>query len=240
MMVRAVLGDPPGTSDPSRLQAVRETVRWYIDRTTGVQTLVQMKGLIDIVRDFGFIPPERVLDEHGYKAIYNAELLSMVGGRLAELERGALEVADFTIKGALELLHALAERGVKLWLASGTDQADVEREANALGFGSVFQGRIHGAVGDIGKEPKRIVLTRILAEIGPKSAGLVVTFGDGPVELRETVKRDGIAVGVASDEIRRWGWNMRKRQRLVEAGAVLLVPDFREADRLLPLLGLHP
>jgi hypothetical protein len=34
---------------------------------------------------------------------------------------------------------------------------------------------------------------------------------------------------VASDEVRRWGWNMRKRRRLIEAGAAVLVPDFREA-----------
>ena len=57
MMIRAVLGDSLRTCDPSRLEAVRDTVRWYIDRTTGVQTLAQMKGLIDIVRDFGFVPP---------------------------------------------------------------------------------------------------------------------------------------------------------------------------------------
>ena len=82
------------------------------------------------------------------------------------------------------------------------------------------------------------MLIRILQEIGAAGSGAVVTFGDGPVELRETVKRGGIAIGVASDEVRRWGWNMRKRQRLIEAGAALLVPDFAQAPALLALLGL--
>ena len=236
MMVRAVLGGAPEQAGEERLDAVRETVRSFIDRTTGVQTLAQMKGLVDIVRDFGFVPEGAILDEHGYKEIYNRELLSMVRGRVQLLDRGCLEVSDFTVKNAPTFLRALASRGVTLWLASGTDQGDVEAEAAALGYASLFQGRIHGAVGDLGKEPKRIVLQTILAEIGEAAAASVVTFGDGPVELRETVKRGGTAVGVASDEIKRWGWNTRKRRRLIEAGAAVLVPDFSEMAALLGLL----
>jgi phosphoglycolate phosphatase-like HAD superfamily hydrolase len=189
------------------------------------------------VRDFGFVPAERVLDEHGYKALYNRELLDMVRHRMDTLARGELDVADFSIKGAPAFARALAERGVKLYLASGTDQADVEAEAEALGYTALFDGRIYGAVGDLSHEPKREVLVRILKEIGAGARAAVVTFGDGPVELRETVKRGGLAVGVASDEQRRWGWNMRKRQRLIEAGAALLVPDFCQTRALLALLG---
>ncbi len=237
MMIRAVLGDGLHTCEQSRLDAVRDAVRWFIDRTTGVQTLAQMKGLIDLVRDFGFVPAERVLDEHGYKALYNRELLDMVRHRTDTLARGELDVADFSIKGAPAFARALAERGVKLYLASGTDQSDVEAEAEALGYAALFEGRIYGAVGDLSHEPKREVLVRILKEIGAGARAALVTFGDGPVELRETVKRGGLAVGVASDEQRRWGWNMRKRQRLIEAGAALLVPDFCQTRALLALLG---
>jgi len=57
-------------------------------------------------------------------------------------------------------------------------------------------------------------------------------FGDGPVELRETRKQGGIAVGVASDEVRRFGLNMEKRTRLVKAGADVIVPDFSQASAL--------
>ncbi|HEY9593499.1 MAG TPA: hypothetical protein VHE79_03420, partial [Spirochaetia bacterium] len=68
--------------------------------------------------------------------------------------------------------------------------------------------------------------------------GTVVTFGDGPVEMRETKRRGGIAVGVASDELRRFGWNMRKRARLIRAGADLVVPDFAQWKTLLGVLGV--
>jgi len=236
MMIRSVLGEALHTCEQSRLDAVRDSVRWYIDRTTGVQTLAQMRGLIDLVRDFGFVPAERILDEHGYKELYNREILDTVRHRLDRLARGELGVADFTMKGAVAFLRALADRGVKLYLASGTDQRDVEVEAEALGYARLFEGRVFGAAGDLSQEPKRQVLARILEEIA--AAGAVVTFGDGPVELRETAKRGGLAVGVAGDEVQRWGWNMRKRQRLIEAGAALLVPDFAQGASLLRLLGL--
>ena len=64
----------------------------------------------------------------------------------------------------------------------------------------------------------------------------VITFGDGPVEMRETRRRGGYAVGIASDEIRRYGWNDRKRSRLILAGADLLIPDFAEAEALADLI----
>jgi len=81
------------------------------------------------------------------------------------------------------------------------------------------------------------VLERIMRDIeGAPRAGLV-TFGDGPVEIRETRKRGGLAVGVASDEVRRYGANLSKRPRLIRAGADLVIPDFSQMNCLLQLLG---
>ncbi|MCL5269613.1 MAG: HAD family hydrolase, partial [bacterium] len=205
---------------------------------TGIQTLRQMQGLVALVRDFGYVPPGRVLDEHGYKRIYNDALMEMVQRRIDKLERGELAAADFHIKNAAALLAALRERGVHLYLASGTDQADVEREAAALGYAGLFDGGIFGAIGDVTHEAKRVVLDRLLREIGPGATRELVTFGDGPVELRETCKRGGLAVGVASDEVRRWGFNPAKRPRLIQAGADLLIPDYSQLDALLVLLNL--
>ncbi len=51
------------------------------------------------------------------------------------------------------------------------------------------------------------------------------TFGDGPVEIRETRKRRGFSIGVASDEVRRFGLNPAKRARLIRAGVNLIIPD---------------
>ncbi len=61
-------------------------------------------------------------------------------------------------------------------------------------------------------------------------------MGDGPVELRECRRVGGIAVGIASDEVRRHGLNPEKRVRLVRAGAHIIIPDFSQADQLLNFL----
>ncbi|HTZ51096.1 MAG TPA: PfkB family carbohydrate kinase, partial [Spirochaetia bacterium] len=238
VMIRSILGPGWKTAEEKLFLTVRERVHDYVEKTTGVQTLVQMHGLVEMVREFGVVPASEVKTPMGYKELYNAELLAMVSGRVDKLHRGELSVEDFTVKGAHPFLKALAAAGVKLYLASGTDQNDLVAEAKALGHAELFQGRMHGAVGDVNVEAKRIVLEKILAEIGPKNARTLVTFGDGPVEMRETRRRGGRAVGVASDELRRFGWNPAKRTRLIRAGADLLVPDFSQWRLLCRTLGV--
>ena len=88
------------------------------------------------------------------------------------------------------------------------------------------------------REAKRVVLERICAGIGDRSLAGLVTFGDGPVEMRETRRRGGYCVGVASDEGRRSGLNPAKRTRLIRAGADLVVPDFSQRAELLALIGV--
>jgi bifunctional ADP-heptose synthase (sugar kinase/adenylyltransferase)/beta-phosphoglucomutase-like phosphatase (HAD superfamily) len=236
MMVDSILGGEAREVDDTLYHQVVDCVRNYINKTTGVQTLVQMKGLVGLVRQFGVVPEGNILDEVGYKNLYSKQLLRMVDERIGRLKKGELDIDDFTVKKAGQFLRALRERGVLLYLASGTDRQDVQREARILGYEDLFEGRVYGSVGDIRKDAKRIVLERILKDIGQDSATCVLTFGDGPVEIRETHKRGGYAVGIASNEIRRHGLNRTKRTRLIEAGADLVVPDFSQMDRLLPLL----
>ena len=239
VMIQAILGSGWKTAEERLYHRVEERVREYIDKTTGIQTLVQMQGLVEMVREFGVVAAADVKDAPGYKAVYNAELLGLVSRRLDKLRRGELVVEDYTVKGALPLLKALHAAGVKLHLASGTDQEDLAAEAKALGHAPLFEGRIHGAVGDVNIEAKKVVLERILAEIGSTGNGALVTFGDGPVEIRETKRRGGFGIGVASDELRRFGWNWKKRSRVIRAGADLVVPDFSQWRTLLGLLGVR-
>jgi rfaE bifunctional protein kinase chain/domain len=236
MMIAAITGARDRAIDPALYDHVRAAVRAYIDKTTGIQTLVQMRGLVHLVRQFRCVDENDILDEHGYKKLYNQDLMNMVDSRMDRLRRGQRTVEDFTINGAVPFLHALHQRGVMLYLASGTDQADVEREAEALGYRALFGERIYGAVGDITKEAKRMVLERILSAICNEAPERIVAFGDGPVEIRETHKRGGYTVGVASDEIRRYGLAPQKRRRLIEAGADLVIPDFSASAPLLNLL----
>jgi rfaE bifunctional protein kinase chain/domain len=235
VMIKAILGDRYATAEESLYRKVRERVLDFIDKSTGIQTLVQMEGLVGMVREFGIVPSDQVLDRFGYKRIYNDALMEMVNERVAKLKRGQLDVTDFTVKGAVEFLQTLRDRGVTLYLASGTDHADVVAEAEALGHARLFNGGIYGAVGDIDSCSKKMVLDRILKENNLQGPELAV-FGDGPVELRESRKRGGLAIGIASDEVRRYGLNLDKRARLIKAGAHVLVSDFSEREELLELL----
>jgi hypothetical protein len=78
MMIKAILSEKYAFADESLYQKVKARVDEYIDKTTGIQTLVQMKGLLGLIKEFGCVPDSEMLDEFGYKKIYNDELLKMV------------------------------------------------------------------------------------------------------------------------------------------------------------------
>jgi len=87
----------------------------------------------------------------------------------------------------------------------------------------------------VSKYSKKLVISKILSDNGLKGPELAC-FGDGPVEIRECRNHDGIAVGIASDEIRRHGLNVRKRTRLIKAGAHVVAPDFSQPAALINVL----
>src|SRR5690554_2231296 len=239
MMIKAILGAHFQEADEAVYHKVHARVIDFVDKTTGIQTLVQMKGLVELVREFKLVPDEQILDEFGYKEIYNRELLQMVKVREEKLKRGELAIEDLTLKNAVELLYKLHDAGVSLYLASGTDEEDVKNEARILGYAHLFEGGIYGAVGDVKKEAKKMVLDRILNAIEDSNVGQIATFGDGPVEIRETRKRGGITIGIASNEIKRHSLNESKRSRLIKAGADVILPDFSQMHLLLKLMNIQ-
>ena len=238
MMIRAILG-ARHEEDEAVYHRVVVRVREFIDRSTGIQTLLQMEGLVNLVKEFGLVPAREIRDAAGYKRVYNEALMSKVRERSKKLSKGLLSRDDFSIKNAIPFLHILRELGVHLYLASGTDEEDVRDEAQAMGYADLFDQGIYGSVGDPGHDAKRVVLDRILEDVGAEAFDQLVVFGDGPVEIRETCKRGGRAVGLASDEIRRFGLNPAKRTRLIKAGAHLIIPDYSEMERLLEVLGFE-
>ena len=239
MMMKAILGEHFQDADEALYHKVHTRVADFVDKTTGIQTLVQMKGLVDLVREFGLVPKDEILDEFGYKEIYNNELLKMVRLREAKITRGELALEDFTLKNAVAFLEKLHQAGITLYLASGTDEVDVKNEARILGYDHLFEGGIYGAVGDVNKEAKKMVLDRILNDIGDSNTGQLAAFGDGPVEIRETRKRGGITIGIASNEPKRHSLNENKRSRLIKAGADIIIPDFSQLSILLQLLNIQ-
>jgi len=227
-VLEALPGAPHGA-------ALERQVRDYVDRTTGVQTIYQMMGLADMVRERGGTP----LAPEAYKQMYLDALWERIKDRVAGLKAGAIPRQDLMVPGAERVLQALRERDVCCYLASGTDVENVRDEAAALGLDKYFC-RIHGAVPDLTAYSKAMVIQSILRENHLAGCELV-TFGDGFVEIEETVAAGGIAVGVASDEVGRSGqMDPWKRERLSAAGAHVIIPDFRHVDALLAWLFPEP
>ena len=105
-----------------------------------------------------------------------------------------------------------------------------------LGYADLFTGGIFGATGDIRNEPKKMVIDSILKKIGQRNTSRILTIGDGPVEIAETKKAGGFTIGIASNEIRRYGLNIAKRTRLIRAGADLVIPDYSQIEDLFTCL----
>lgn len=208
-------------------------VRRYIDASTGQLTIVQMRWLSEAVLRWG--TNGSPLTPQEYKARYLDALMVSVKKRLADLECGAVSSDQYLIAGAKDLLKGLAERGVRLYIASGSDHADVVHEANALGIAQYIQGGIYGALDASEANAKDRIIQRILEEHQLAGEALLVA-GDGPVEIVEARARGAIALGVPSDEVARRGWNEQKVPRLTSAGADFLTPDYRCTRDLIDLL----
>ncbi len=198
----------------------------FVMTLNGKQTIYQMIRLAEEVRARGGRP----LEPAEYKRRYHTRLMERIEARRDALRSGSARPEDYLVPGAGEMLSALSERGLPLYLASGTDEQYVAEEAALLGLVPYFGSRIYGAIDDFRSFSKKMVIDRILRENEVDGSGLLA-FGDGYVEIENVKSVGGIAVAVASDEAARSGepdaW---KRDRLIGVGADLVIPDFREAD----------
>jgi len=228
MMVEILLATPAAEAEPSITRLVTD----FVTRLTGKQTVYQMIRLAEEVEKRGGQPK----DPLAYKHDYLDRLWARIAGRVSGLKQGQLEPTEMMVPGALEILAALREQGVTCYLASGTDEPYVIDEAQALGVAGYFNGGIYGALDDYQNFSKKMVIDRILQQHGLSGRALL-TFGDGYVEIENTVTVGGLAVGVASNEAERQGIDAWKRQRLIEAGADIIIPDFRETEALLGYLN---
>ena len=227
VMVESICGDTPATPE------IEEEVREYVDRSTGILTIEQMRWLEETVRQHGLT---HALTAAAYKQRYLDRLLVDVDRRVEEVASGQVRPVDKMVAGAESFVKGLQQRGVTLYLASGTDHPYVVREATVLGVDKYFSGGVYGALDANEAHSKERVVQRILDDHHLSGDELMVV-GDGPVEIREAAKRGAIAVGLASDEIVRRGWNQAKVRRMTNANADLLIPDFSQAEKLVALLA---
>ena len=198
-------------------------------RLNGKPTIYQMRQFSDWAQAHGFKPPspESLLDE------YSSALDALIAGRVKELHSGHKRVEEFLVFGVGSFLAEFARRSVRLVILSGSLEHRVREEAQWLGVAGYFGRHIYGSPEHGTGFSKRSVLERLVAEENLKRGDLVA-FGDGPVEIEETKRLGGLAIGVASDEDEHCarGLDPVKRELLAEAGADILVADFRESKRL--------
>jgi phosphoglycolate phosphatase-like HAD superfamily hydrolase len=228
VMLEAICGDQPVTAD------IENEVREYIDHSTGILTIRQMDWLAQAVRRYKIVKDPLTAAE--YKVIYLQRLMLRVRGRIDSVREGRVKPAEMMLAGAADFVKGLWSRGVVLYLASGTDHADMYNEASVLGMAPYFTGGIYGALDQSEANGKERVIQRILDEHHLAGSELLVV-GDGPVEIREARMRGAISLGVASDEIVRSGWNQHKVHRLGKAGVDLIVADFTHSDELVEMFA---
>jgi phosphoglycolate phosphatase-like HAD superfamily hydrolase len=162
-------------------------------------------------------------------------LENRIKSRLDELQRGC-DPQKYLVPGSIQLLELLKKEGYSLYLASGTDEPDVLAEAKLLGLDKYFGKHIYGARDNETACSKETVIKQIIAANNLTGAELV-SFGDGFVEIELVVNIGGYTIGVATDEVQKKGINQRKRARLLEAGAAMIIPDFTDAEKLVAFLA---
>lgn len=227
MMVEELMKTPRHETEEELYRYVRD----YVDLLTGKDTIYQMIRLAEEVEARGGNPR----DPLEYKREYHERLWKRIEHRVNGLKSGAINPREMVIEGAIDFLEELKRRGIIMYLASGTDHQYVVDEARALGIDSFFEDRIYGALDNYWERSKATVIKGILENHNLGGESLVV-FGDGFVEIEYCKQVGGLAVGVASDEVNRMGINEWKRERLIRAGADMIIPDYRDPEPLLKLL----
>jgi len=223
MMVEELMKTPNHEEEAELEEHVREFV--YV--LTGKDTIFQMMRLAEEVEKRG----AKALEPLDYKREYHRRLWERIEHRVAGLKAGKIEPRDMVVPGAIDLLEELHRRGLKMYLASGTDHCYVADEAAALGVDKFFGEHIYGALDNYWERSKAQVIADILTKNNLHGNSLMA-FGDGYVEIENCKDAGGTAVGVASDEEKRTGIDQWKRERLIRAGADVIIPDFSNVPAL--------
>jgi phosphoglycolate phosphatase len=229
MMVEVLKATGTGESE----EDLQGQVIDYVDRLTGKQTIYQMIRLAEEVRKRGAEP----LDPLEYKRRYHERIAPLAGSRIGAIAEGRARREDFLVPGAGEFLEEMRRRGIKLYLASGTDIEFVREEAGALKLIGLFDGGIFGALPNYKDFSKEKVIRKIIADFRLGGPELIVV-GDGFVEIENARQVGAVAAGIWTEERNRYHMNKRKRERLLAAGAHILAPDLREGKAMLDWLGV--
>jgi phosphoglycolate phosphatase len=223
MMVEILADLKTGESE----EQLRGLVEEFVWRLTGKETIYQMIAFAEAVQARGGQP----LEPAAYKKMYLDLLWHKIESRVEALRKGQADPQEYLVPGSLDLLDRLRARGLKMYLASGTDEIYMKEEARLLGVTKYFDGGVYGALDDYKSFSKAILIQRILST-AEFQGNQFLGFGDGYVEIEEVKNVGGVAVGVASEEpacdrVDEW-----KRQRLIGVGADYIVPNYLCGEEL--------
>jgi phosphoglycolate phosphatase-like HAD superfamily hydrolase len=222
-MMIEILADTGTEEDEAELRRVVEDFVW---RLTGKQTIYQMIELAAQVEKRGAQP----LDPLRYKHMYLDRLGVRIADRLQALRDG-VSPDRYLVPGSRALLEELKRRGLRLYLASGTDQEYMREEARLLDVTRYFDGGVYGALDDYKSFSKKILIQRLIAASECRGEELL-GFGDGYVEIENVREVGGVAVGVATNEPDCLTVDEWKKNRLAGAGADFVIPNFLQLDQL--------
>lgn len=219
----------PGETEEARRRLCFEDIM----RLNGKQTIYQMIQFAERVVERG----GQAREPSWYKHEYLRRLDERIRWRLEGLENGTIARDDLLVYGSRALLEALCRRGATLYLASGTDEPFVKKEADLLDIARYFGPHIYGAKEDFKTFSKKMVIERILRDNAVPGEQLLA-FGDGYVEIQNVKEVGGLAIAVASDEAHNGSGRMDewKRTRLLGVGADAVIPDFLDGEALLDLI----
>lgn len=221
----------PAARDESN-DSLKKCIDEFVEINTGKQTIYQCIALADEIRKRKGSP----LDPQDYKDEYQRRLLVEIDYRIKGLENGSVNPSELFVPGGEALLKALKERDISIFIASGTDEVYAQHEAELLGVTKYITGKVYGAQRDYKSFSKAMVVNRIITENHLKGEELL-GFGDGFVEIENVKERDGFGIGVATDEKNHNGQvDAWKRQRLIRAGADIIIPDYSNLDELMKYL----
>jgi phosphoglycolate phosphatase len=227
MMTEILLDLKTGEPEADLQTLIREMI-W---RTTGKETIYQMMDFASHVRERGGSP----LDARVYKQMYLDRLWTVISGRIDDLKSGRVAPEQYMVPGVWRFLESLRERGLKMYLASGTDEVFMKEEARLLGVVPFFDGGVYGAQEDYQSFSKKILIQRIISQTDVRGEE-IVGFGDGYVEIEEVKLVGGVTVGVATKEPECAEVDPWKRQRLIGVGADYIVPHYLGHPQLLDAL----
>lgn len=202
----------------------------------GQPTIFQCRRLVELLpagKGAGLTPEALLAD-------FTTRLEAAIARRIEQVTDGTSPASAYLVHGARPFLEHLDSAGVTLAILSSTDQHRVVEEARLLGIAEFFGRHIYGGTGDPLGFSKRAIFDRLLAEEACPGANLL-SFGDGPVELRETKELGGVAIAVCSDEFHNGSGLLdpHKRHALFAAGADAAIPDYRDASVLFDYLLGH-